>query len=224
MAEYRASLRINVGPNASFDALAAIVKDTGVVVDFAQDVQAVVDRNDATYRVLRQRNFGPVIDDFDLAPGYVRNDFLAALLSSGSPFLRSSAFEQAVEQQLTEIGRNRIVTTRNITYSNPLDIHFNFDGSGIARVLEIIRDWGPDRRAANVRARIDEARASSYEEDLQFKRDIHNTVRDALASRDLRIGHDETTALLTTEVQRSLESILRADPEAEVELDTDGAV
>jgi hypothetical protein len=136
---------------------------------------------------------------------------------------RYSPFGKAVDQELTEVGRGRILRTEKVTYPNPLNINFNFDVTGIARVLEIVRDWGPARRAAIARVRIEEARASSYEDDLQFKRDIHNTIRTALVSQDLHVGHDELAALLTAKVQRSLESSLRPGPDIEVELDADGA-
>jgi hypothetical protein len=216
MAGYRASLSINVGPSASFDALAAITTDLKTMLDFAQEVQAVVDRNDAAYFVLRRRDFGPLLDDFDIAPGYVRSEFLASLISSGTPFLRSPAFERAVEQRLTEITLDRTVRVERILYLNPFDLHITFDGSGISKILEVFRDWAPRRREAEAIARQAEAEASSYEEDLRFKRDLHDAFRGALLSGELRIGSEEATRLLAIEIQRSLGSLVKADIKVEL--------
>jgi hypothetical protein len=217
----RASLSINVGPNATFDSLAAITADLQQTLDFAHEVQSVVDRNDAAYSILRRRDLGPILDDFDIAPGYVRSEFLASLISSGSPFLRSSAFERAVDQRLAELSEDRIIRVESLQYSNPFNVKIKFDGSAIARILEIIRDWSAARRQADAIAREAEARATSYEEDLQFKRDVHDVFRRSLAASDLRIGNDEISALLTPDVQRSLGALVRADPEATLEVDDD---
>lgn len=223
MARYRATLRIHIGPNASFDALAAVTSDLKTMLDFAQEAQRVIDRNDAAYSVLRRRDFGPILDDFDIAPGYVRSEFLSSLISSGTPFLRSAAFERAVEQRLTEIALDRTVRVERIRYENPFDLNITFDGSGISRILEVFRDWSPRRREAEANARNAEAgareaeaRASSYEEDLRFKREVHDAFRRALLFGEQRIGSEEVTHLLTGEVQRSLGTLAGADMEVDL--------
>jgi hypothetical protein len=217
MAAQRASLSIDIGPNAAFDTLAAVVSDLREVLDFAHEVQAIIDRNDAAYSVLRRRDLGPFFADFDLSPDYVRSEFLAALITSGTPFVRSAAFERAVEQRLTELAEDRIVRVDELRYVNPLDIHFHFDGGGIARILEIIRDWPARRREAAAKARAAEARANSYEEDLRFKRELHDEVLGAFASEEFRISRDEIARLLTASVQQSLGALVRADPVIELQ-------
>lgn len=221
MAPIRASLSINVGPNATFDALAAITSDLQSMFGFAQSVQAVIDRNDAAYSIVRRRDLGPILDDFDLAPGYGRSEFLASLISSGSPFLRSANFERAIDQRLSEVAEDRVIRVERLQYSNPFDVNVTFDGKGIARILEIIRDWSAARRQSIAAAREAEARASSYEEDLQFKREVHEVFRRALATSDLRIGNEEIVDLLTPEIQGSLGALVRADIETDLQVDDD---
>jgi hypothetical protein len=219
MAPNHASLSINVGPNATFDSLAAITSDLRTVFDFAQDLQAIVDRNDAAYSLLRRRDLGPILDDFDLAPGYVRSEFLASLISSGSPFLRSASFERAITQRLSELAEDRIIRVESLQYSNPFDIKITFDGGGISKILETIRDWSAVRRQANAAAREAEAKASSYEEDLQFKRDVYDVFRRSLGTSELRIGNEELVGLLTPDVQRSLGALVLADVETDIQID-----
>jgi hypothetical protein len=221
MASIRASLVINLGPNASFDSLAGITSDLQQVLDFAQSVQSVVDRNDAAYSILRRRDLGPILDDFDFAPGFVRSEFLASLIASGSPFLRSAAFERAVDQRLAELAEDRVIRVESLQYSNPFNLKIKFDGSAIARILEILRDWSAVRRQANAAAREAEARASSYEEDVLFKREVHDVFRRSLATSDLRIGNDEISRLLSPDVQKSLGELVRANPETVLEADED---
>lgn len=230
MAEFRAAISLSFGPAASYAAIAEFVGDLNTVLDFAQKTQAAIDRNDAGYALLRQRDLTEdALADFDFWPGSVRGSFLAGLITSGSPVLRSPAFQRAIDLRVAELRSSRVVRVDRFEYRNPLDLHVNFSGGGIARILEVIRDWGAERRAANARAREAEAaareaeaRASSYEEDARFRREIHDRVRGGLADQDFRIGREELTMLMVDEVQRSIGEIVRADPRVELGQIEDG--
>ncbi|MGV3712318.1 hypothetical protein [Pseudolysinimonas sp.] len=224
MARYTASLRIDMGPQASFGALSAAVADLENIVGFASRVQARIDRNDAAYSALRRRDFGPIFDDFDIAPGFVRRELLAALLSSDLAF-RSPSFERLVEERLAALADDRTVRVVRLLYLNPLDLNISFGGDGLARILEVIRDWTPARREAAARARQAEAaadeaeadaraaevRAGIYEDERAFRKGLQDDLRRRLASGDLRLSGEDVQGLLTAEIQRSLEAVAKAD-------------
>lgn len=132
----------------------------------------------------------------------------------GSPFLRSPAFERAVEQRLKEIALNRAVRLERLRHLNPFDLSIMFDGSGVSKILE--RDWSSKRRQGEANARQAEVKASSCGENPRFKRDVHDAFRRALVFDQLRSGSEDAARLLSGEVHRSLGRL--ADVDMEVEL------
>ena len=225
MANYSANLRLDMGPGTSIEALARAFADINALLTFASAVQSRIDRNDAAYGVLRRREFGPILGDFDLSDGPFRRDIVIGLLTADASPFRSPVFERAIDERLAALADERIVRVTRVMYVNPFDLNISFGGDGIARILETIRDWSAGKREAAARARgaeadadhreadarAAEARAGVYEEELAFKRDLNNEIRRRLAAGDLRVSRGDVDQLLVGHVQRSLESLVRAD-------------
>lgn len=222
----RAELIIDVGPNASVAALRRAFDDVETVLSFAQRVQSVLNRNDAVYAVVRQRGYGDFIDDPEAGRAFFPSLAFLTIWGDGTPFASSPTLQRAVEQLLVERAADSTVRISSLSYQNPLDINFNFDGGAIARILETIRDWGARReqanaqaRQANAEAREANARADRYEDRVQFERAMHEEILRSLTTGTLRLSRDQVDTLLSADVPRAIGALLAADMVLEIDDD-----
>lgn len=209
-------MTLDVGPNASIGSIVAMLTDMQRVIDFAQEVQTILARNEAAYSIIRRRDFGDFIDDPEFGRRFFPSEAFLAMVDGG-PLLRSPGFQRAVDAALQERGPLIQIVVTRLSYENPLGLNINFDGSAIARILEVIRDWGPARRQAGANAdraeaevREARARADRYEEKARFEKQIQETLLRVLTTEELRLGRDQVGAVLSQEVVKSIATLADA--------------
>jgi hypothetical protein len=163
-----------------------------------------IDRSDELYRVLRSRDF----DEFD----FPYPPFFA--LHRGYSLLSPST-ERGLALRLAELAPRRIVRVSRLSYENPFGLNFNFNGEGFAKVIEVVRDWTPDREAAKAKARqeaakarILEAQASDYEDLTARRREIRSGLTGGVLDGTLRLSAERHAAILS---DVTIDSFLRLE-------------
>jgi hypothetical protein len=198
----KSQLTLELGPEVPFQVIDNVMRDLDVVLSFATAGQSMVDRNDAVYRVLRDGEFE--------YPKFFRRDrywpgdasFIAFLSSRDGSFVTPS-FESAVARELEELAVDRSVRVEGLSYGSPFVLKLVFKGKFITKTIEIIRDWKTTKRVNDANARVAEAFASNYEDQVRHEQLMRAEAENKVLG-DLRISRDQLGALLTPHVVRSL--------------------
>jgi hypothetical protein len=185
------TLTLNLGPNASVQAVSSAVDDMMRVLDFATALQRRVDRGAlVTARVLRRARWAgselPGLGFF-YVPG-------AEWVFSGGPGGPVDDFERIAARESDENSR---ITVERLTYENPLELVILAGGLVTIGVLRLLRDW-PDRR------RLNRAAATEYENKVIFRQRVRDRVLEQIDSRELPLTPELVEDLLTDDVADAL--------------------
>lgn len=182
------TLTLNVGPNASIQAVSSAIDDIMRVLDFAAELQRRVDRAALiTARVQARRRIRPTDYGFYYLSGV---EPLFALGQAGP----ADEFERIAAREVDENSR---ITVERLTYENPLELVILAGGLVTIGVLRLLRDW-PDRR------RLNRAAATEYENKVIFRQRVRERVLAQIDSRELPLTPELIDNLLTDDVADAL--------------------
>jgi len=186
------TLTLNVGPNASIQAVGSAINDLTRVLEFAATAQRLVDRGaliEARVRARRNRRLGR--DDI------VWGDtglplFYEAVPPSSDQF--ADEFERIAGRQVEE---NAEITVQSLRYENPIELVILAGGTVVYALLRLIRDW-PDRD------RLNKAAVREYENGVIFRDRVRAQVLKQVDTGELPLTPELLDRLLTDDVANSL--------------------
>ena len=210
MAEYESLVQVNLGPLASIESVTELFSDVTTMLQFAKGVQNAINRNEAQYATLRGRRWRQYLEDVDdryppseLPPqfGYAYFRLLA---------LPPVPFERDRNRQQRELSGRSEISVISMAYANPFNIKISFDGGGIARILETIRDWSTNRQLARARVRVAEAAATDYEDKVRARHILRENLITSLLEDGRAVTRENVTELLADSTVDALVSLANA--------------
>ncbi|MDT0263409.1 hypothetical protein [Jatrophihabitans lederbergiae] len=215
------SVSLNLGAEVGLDVLAKAVEDLNTVCQFGASLQDGVSRSTALREVLREpgrwlSNYPELFDPYLSRSGYV-----AAALLGGAGGGTSRAVERAVASYLREfdLETDSDVFVAGLRYENPLTGELIVAAGGVIEtLLLILGNWASVRRtyaargrSAIAQARIDEARAADYEDQVRSRREVRAIVVGEIASGQYSLRPDQIDSLLDDTVASAMNRLGSAD-------------
>ena len=207
----RVALRFNVGPSAPIETITGAINDLNTVCQFGGQLQDMGARNVA----LRALVSGGV--------PWLRDEDLFDRSLARRPYyppwpwepLASPDLERQIANYLGEydLDNDGLVLVERLTYANPVDVTLvTASGGVVLALLRLVRDWPSRRRVASAQARIAEAQADDYEDQVALRKEARAVIRRGLLTGDLPLRPDQIDRLLTDDVVDSAWRLASAEP------------
>jgi len=216
------SVSLNLGAEVGLNVLASAVDDLNTVCQFGASLQDGVSRSTALREVFREPgrwlpNYPELFEPYPFRSGYVA----AAALLGGTGGGTSRAVERAVASYLREfdLETDSDVFVAGLKYENPLTGELIVVIGGVIETLlltlgnwpSVRRSYAARGRSAIAQARIEEARAADYEDQVRSRREVRAIVVGEIASGQYSLRPDQVDNLLDDKVTSAMHRLGTAD-------------
>ncbi|WP_157694619.1 MULTISPECIES: hypothetical protein [unclassified Leifsonia] len=188
MADEPITLRLNLGPRSTIEAVQSAVDDLGRLLTFASEMQRSSDRLAWEYARFVSRRSATFFE-------------LGAFEALEGLGIREAPISQLT---LREIEANARITVQSLRYENPLELVILAGGVVVVYIIRLIRDW-PARR------RINNAAATEYENAVAFRQKFRDRLLDSIDKGELPLTPELIDSLLTDDVANALSAVADAD-------------